>query len=697
MQRYRSRILLTVGLLTVSVAGAARGARWSIEDPSAFPGVWYRIGFDENGDKYMGDGDGDGWHHYPAADVYRMWFHNGAYDPDRKGKLYYHVYLESVDPGRTTYAVVRFIWTTPEWSLAGHGSPPYPEDLPTLSDESDAISSRGIFTVDNYTIGLGSKEAEIGHTISGYNPEWVGIEIAGRNAYIFRGAFHECVAKEPGDDDGGGGGDTSFKVCCRRSTGDCYTISGAPCVSTYEQLPPGSTCADCVQTSGERLDFGDAPDPGYPTRLANDGARHTIVSGLHLGKGVDSETDGQPNAGATGDDENGPDEDGVTFTSLLQPGASASVEVAASAQGYLNAWIDFDADSRFDGPGEQIFQDEILGPGASALAFDVPGEAASGKTYARFRFNSRGLLDADGPASDGEVEDYQVYVMSSYGPQPTSGITTALVHQPPVQLDGGQSGVLVGSNEPSNLHLHRIVADDWVATSERPVTGIHWWGAFDGWSEPYLPPTLPVAYHIAIWTDEPALSPGSPNTFNHPGMLVWETYCMSWTWALAGYESVSDGGDPAACFQFSCWLSQDEWFYPEYDAATAATSPTFYWLSVAALYDPKGPKVTNDWGFKTRPHAFSEAATIIRQVIPADDLAIRDPLASPWPPTLGAQWALGQSTQTAGTEPLDLAFQLTTFTPIDATPPQFGGPKSIQAKGLGDLSGLAEAWLNASR
>lgn len=50
------------------------------------------------------------------------------------------------------------------------------------------------------------------------------------------------------------------------------------------------------------LDFGDAPDPTYPTLLVNDGARHG-ATGPQLGSSRDFELDGQSNTNATGDDD----------------------------------------------------------------------------------------------------------------------------------------------------------------------------------------------------------------------------------------------------------------------------------------------------------------------------------------------------------------------------------------------------------
>jgi hypothetical protein len=160
------------------------------------------------------------------------------------------------------------------------------------------------------------------------------------------------------------------------------------------------------------LDFGDAPDPSYPTLLRNNGARHRIVQGVHLGQRVDAEPDGQPNANATGDD-NSPagapsDEDGVTFLSPLTPGQPASVRVIASMEGRLDAWLDFSANGQWSDPGDQIFTSTPLGAGENILNFDVPCSARPGATFARFRFSRQGGLSFVGEAPDGEVEDYQI-------------------------------------------------------------------------------------------------------------------------------------------------------------------------------------------------------------------------------------------------------------------------------------------------
>ena len=80
------------------------------------------------------------------------------------------------------------------------------------------------------------------------------------------------------------------------------------------------------------------------------------------------------------------------------------------AGGKLDAWVDFNGDGSWHGPGEQIFDSVSVGVGVHDLTFDVPAWAASGTTFARFRLSTAGGLNVTGEAADGEVEDYQVTI-----------------------------------------------------------------------------------------------------------------------------------------------------------------------------------------------------------------------------------------------------------------------------------------------
>ncbi len=160
-----------------------------------------------------------------------------------------------------------------------------------------------------------------------------------------------------------------------------------------------------------RFDFGDAPDPSYPTRLANDGARHAIDRKVYLGTQIDPELDGQGTFTALGDDANGvDDEDGVKFLTPVLPGSDAKVEVLASTEGKLDAWLDFNQDGQWDA-SETIAASIPMAAGFNTFGFFVPAgslPSINKPTYARFRFSTDGGLTPKGVAKNGEVEDYMI-------------------------------------------------------------------------------------------------------------------------------------------------------------------------------------------------------------------------------------------------------------------------------------------------
>jgi uncharacterized repeat protein (TIGR01451 family) len=157
-------------------------------------------------------------------------------------------------------------------------------------------------------------------------------------------------------------------------------------------------------------DFGDLPDSPYPTLNASNGARHDLASGFYLGSGIDADADGQPDAAAAGDDNDGTDdEDGVVFSTAVQ-GRPAVVTVTASLAGKLDGWVDFNNNGSFGDTGEHIFNNQALSAGANNMTFSVPGSSVIGQVYSRFRYSSTGGLNPDGAATDGEVEDYRITI-----------------------------------------------------------------------------------------------------------------------------------------------------------------------------------------------------------------------------------------------------------------------------------------------
>ncbi len=370
-------------------------------------------------------------------------------------------------------------------------------------------------------------------------------------------------------------------------------------------------------------DFGDAPDATYPTLMISDGARHTIAARVYLGNGVDADINGQPDATATGDDNDGnDDEDGVAFASTLTPGEAATVEVTASVAGALNAWLDFNSDGDWDDVGERLFADESLTPGLNTLAFVVPADAVSGPTFSRWRFSTMRGLDYTGPAPNGEVEDYMVRIEGAVGPSKPV-VENLTWSQPPIeQAPGSNVPVYCGWGQPSytskplqaSQSTWKMVADDFRCSGSMPVASLHWWGSYADWSGVEAPSLRPQSWRIGFWSNIPA---DERHPYSRPGNLLWLVN--------AGADRVAEqrvgtdafpGQRPDTCFQYLLKLDSHEYFQPRSYLASDADDPIF-WVSITAVYTGSpGPGYT--WGWKTRPQPWMDAA--VKFELRRDDL-----------------------------------------------------------------------------
>jgi len=198
------------------------------------------------------------------------------------------------------------------------------------------------------------------------------------------------------------------------------------------------------------VDFGDDPDPPYPTMLATGGASHFILPGMQLGVYVDGEIDGQPFIPGLGDDMSQLDDaDGVIFNSWILASQGATVIVIASAPGMIDGWIDFNIDGDWADPGEQIFMALPVSPGHNLLAFVVPAVIAIGQSYARIRYSTPGMLQVGGPAPDGEVEDYPLWLGAPQtqdiyiDPNPCSTLTQNEISLAMIPQTGGEAPALL--------------------------------------------------------------------------------------------------------------------------------------------------------------------------------------------------------------------------------------------------------------
>ena len=343
----------------------------------------------------------------------------------------------------------------------------------------------------------------------------------------------------------------------------------------HEEEPPArlsdvSVFHNRLDEEESTLDFGDAPDsptgagPFYATLLANNGARHVVVPGFHMGAAIDAETDGQPDATATGDDlANLDDEDGVAFATALFPGVQNQVRVVAAVpagtSAYVSVWIDLNGDGDWADTGEKVVWDNGASSGTQWYPFTPGPIAAASSTFVRVRMSSQQNLNYDGLAPDGEVEDCEIPIV------PVKWL------QPP---DLSTNGVDVDN---ATVQL----ADDFRCSQTGPITDFHVWTSF---RNDELPPEglTNVAFTLYLYKDVPAQVPENP--FSHPGALVWSREFPAGSYA-AGRISAGTSEwwhDPLQntwVFPGDSQVYQYDFAVPEEEAYIQATG-TVYWLEL---------------------------------------------------------------------------------------------------------------------
>ncbi len=338
----------------------------------------------------------------------------------------------------------------------------------------------------------------------------------------------------------------------------------------------------------EEFDWGDAPDPAYPTLASSNGAYHLIVPGINMGPSIDPEMNGQPDPTATGDDLNGAtpdDEDGVSFPNIVTGAVGSSFTVNCSVNGFIDAWLDFNNNGSWADPGEQIAASVPVVPGNNMINFPVPAGTVPGTTFARVRFSTYGGLAYFGPAQDGEVEDHTVVIEEAppeefpkwmqlpHGPDEGFDAASDLWISQPLEIVKWEQ---LPSSQTAGLHAHDyqnaggpveaiIVADDWLCEGGI-VTDFHWWGYEE------QPGAGLAGFHLSIHDELGNCLPFEPPLWqkNVPISAVTVTNT-----GLIGYT-----GKPV--YRYDYYLPEADWF-PQEQGRT-------YWFDVSALsVDPLNP------------------------------------------------------------------------------------------------------------
>lgn len=207
--------------------------------------------------------------------------------------------------------------------------------------------------------------------------------------------------------------------------------------------------------------------------------------------------------------------------------------------------------------------------------------------------------------------------------------------QPPVTYE--EAPRFNGWDEKSVWADDQIVGDDWPCESHHPVTDVHWWGSFLGWSSEHVP-QLPDRFHINIWDDVPS----PPEPWSHPGKCVHhivvpinEVSCVFAGWDIDPRDPVFT--TPEACFKFEVDLRPEQWFYQPREEMN------IYWVTIAAEYNILPEHL---FGLKTRPSYFQD-----------DAVAVNFPT---WPEP-GMIYESGNPLEFPVGKSWDIAFKLTTL------------------------------------
>jgi hypothetical protein len=339
--------------------------------------------------------------------------------------------------------------------------------------------------------------------------------------------------------------------------------------------------------TGADQDWGDAPNisgsPGYPTMSFQNGANH-IIRGPWLGNLTDSpdpEPDGQPSPAALGDDLDGnDDEDGVIIPVLTQAGVSTITFQVNGGNAQVDGWIDFDASTTWEA-AEQVVSG-VFAPGMHAVNITTPASAVVGQTFARFRINTGAALSPVGAASDGEVEDHEVW------------IEEAQVFKWEQRPDLTPTGIDVNATYPY------ILADDYQCTEPGRIVEIHIWASWmDDWYPFGIDPGA-VDFVLSFHDDIPESV--SSTGYSMPGDPLWWRNFVPGEFEVVLYaDSIEEGWmNPPADYWFpgdwTCWLYK---FYVPADEAFFQNgtigAPKVYWLDVQAR-----PHDADAWfGWKT--------------------------------------------------------------------------------------------------
>jgi uncharacterized delta-60 repeat protein len=153
-------------------------------------------------------------------------------------------------------------------------------------------------------------------------------------------------------------------------------------------------------------------------------------------------------------------------------------------------------------------------------------------------------------------------------------------------------------DEPGNLQIEQMAAEDWRCKQTEPVIAISWQGSYIGYGyeacdcNEVEQPSRPDYFMLSM---------RKPADNGNPGELVWEYLAYNYDEALIGYDLNSDGPTNEPVFRYSVKLPQEAWFQQE-------QLNQVYWFSVVAVYKARLDEIEYPWGWTNCLHTYGSPA-----------------------------------------------------------------------------------------
>ncbi|HIF9226048.1 TPA: GEVED domain-containing protein, partial [Photobacterium damselae] len=166
----------------------------------------------------------------------------------------------------------------------------------------------------------------------------------------------------------------------------------------------GAGCYDSTDYGDAAASYGQASHAYFD--VAVDG-----TADLYLGARWDPEFGPWLSVDASGDDNNGQDDEDLVIPTQIIVETSTTLPIQVVGDGFVSIWVDLNNDGDFADSNEQLINDQAVTTGNNSISVILDAASAegfNGNTVMRVRLcsSANSCNTFDGAANDGEVEDH---------------------------------------------------------------------------------------------------------------------------------------------------------------------------------------------------------------------------------------------------------------------------------------------------